>query len=89
MKHWVGWYRRGRGQPWIRACESDNLNECAELLSRATRDLRPRPGNLDEVLTSGGPPYLPEDVPAQPTEMPHHPPDGQHDLGPATRAPVA
>jgi hypothetical protein len=62
MKHWVGWYRRGCGQPWVRACESDSIHDCAQQLSRATRDLRPRPGNLDEVLTSGGPPYLPEEV---------------------------
>jgi hypothetical protein len=62
VMRWIGWYRRGPGQPWIRACASDNLHECAGLLSRATRDLIPRPRHSDEVLTSGGPPCLPDDV---------------------------
>jgi hypothetical protein len=61
-RRWTGWYRRGPGKPWVRACESDDIHECARLLSQATRDLRPRPKNTDECLTSGGPPCLPSDA---------------------------
>jgi hypothetical protein len=56
---WTGWYRLGPGQPWIRAAESDCINKCARLLGQATRPLRPRPRNVDEVLTAGAPPNLP------------------------------
>jgi hypothetical protein len=59
-RRWVGWYRRGPALPWIRAAEGDCLHHCARLLGQATRTLRPRPRNIDEVLTGGAPPFLPD-----------------------------
>jgi hypothetical protein len=53
---WYGWLRCGPGKPWRRFVEADTIGEAAAKLAALTRNMRPRPSNRDEFLTTGAPP---------------------------------